>query len=265
MKLHLLSDLHAEFATYEPHAGACAAADVIVLAGDIDIGVEGIAWARRVFDDKPIVYVCGNHEFYSGHWTATLEEMRAAALVHGVQFLEDDRVVISGVRFLGAALWTDFAFFGEKEQPAAMAMYRSGLQDCGSIARRTNSGLREPLQPTDVLLRHRATRSWLERSLSEAFAGPTVVVTHHLPHRKSVAARYASDPLTPGFATNLPESLIARAHLWLHGHTHDSCDYVVEDGERRARVVCNPRGYPMDHRRSCFENGTFDPSLLLEV
>src|SRR5262245_35424804 len=167
MKLHLLSDLHVEFANYEPDARACAAADVIVLAGDIDVGVEGIAWARRTFDDKPVVYVCGNHEFYSGHWTATLEEMRAAALVHGVQFLEDDRVVIDGVRFLGAALWTDFAYLGEREQSVAMAMYRSGLQDCRSIARQTSRGLQESLKPDDVLIRHRASRSWLEQSLCE--------------------------------------------------------------------------------------------------
>lgn len=81
MKLHLLSDLHLEFASYEADTGALAAADVIVLAGDIHVGVEGIAWARRAFESKPIVYVCGNHEFYSGHWTATLEE---CVLLHGL-------------------------------------------------------------------------------------------------------------------------------------------------------------------------------------
>jgi hypothetical protein len=146
-----------------------------------------------------------------------------------------------------------------------MAMYRSGLQDCRSIARLTGHGPHEPLRPADVLVRHRSTRNWLEQRLSEAFSGPTVVVTHHLPHRKSVAARYAFDPLTPGFASNLPESLIARADLWLHGHTHDSYDYVIEDGSRHARVVCNPRGYPLDRHCSRFENGAFDPALLLEI
>ncbi|WP_427914829.1 metallophosphoesterase [Ramlibacter sp. MMS24-I3-19] len=265
MKLHLLSDLHIEFADYEPDARACAAADVIVLAGDIDVGVKGIAWARRVFANKPVIYVCGNHEFYSGHWTATLEELRAAALMHGVQFLEDDQVVIGGVRFLGAALWTDFAYLGEQERPAAMAMYRSGLQDCRLIARQTSTVGRDPLQPSDVLLRHRTSREWLQRALSAAFSGPTVVVTHHLPHRKSVAARFELDPLTPGFASNLPESLITRADLWLHGHTHDSCHYVVTEGAVHARVVCNPRGYPLDRRRSRFENKDFESALLLEV
>ena len=30
----------------------------------------------------------------------------------------------------------------------------------------------------------------------------------------------------------------SRAQLWIHGHTHDSFDYVVNG----TRVVCNPRG-----------------------
>jgi Icc-related predicted phosphoesterase len=32
----------------------------------------------------------------------------------------------------------------------------------------------------------------------------------------------------------------ARPALWLHGHTHGSCDYKLGD----TRVVCNPMGYP---------------------
>jgi hypothetical protein len=44
--------------------------------------------------------------------------------------------------------------------------------------------------------------------------------------------------------------------VWIHGHTHDSCDYVEEG----TRVVCNPRGY------GPFElNAAFDPILTIEV
>ena len=40
--------------------------------------------------------------------------------------------------------------------------------------------------------------------------------------------------------------------VWIHGHTHESCDYV----EQGTRVLCNPRGY------GPFElNATFDPML----
>jgi hypothetical protein len=44
MKIRVLSDLHLEFAGWTPPP---ADADVIVLAGDIHVGVRGIEWARR--------------------------------------------------------------------------------------------------------------------------------------------------------------------------------------------------------------------------
>jgi hypothetical protein len=46
------------------------------------------------------------------------------------------------------------------------------------------------------------------------------------------------------------------AVLWIHGHTHESFDYVVNG----TRVVCNPRGYaPRDL------NPAFDPGLTVDV
>ena len=43
MKLHILSDLHLELFKFEPDPAAVAAADVIVLAGDIHKGIRAIA------------------------------------------------------------------------------------------------------------------------------------------------------------------------------------------------------------------------------
>jgi predicted phosphodiesterase len=61
MRIRVLSDLHLEFREWNPPK---ADADVVVLAGDIHVGVKGIEWARRSFPAIPIVYVPGNHEFY---------------------------------------------------------------------------------------------------------------------------------------------------------------------------------------------------------
>ena len=61
MKLHVLSDLHLEFADFTPASNT---ADVIVLAGDIGLRAEGVTWARKSFPDQEIIYVAGNHEFY---------------------------------------------------------------------------------------------------------------------------------------------------------------------------------------------------------
>jgi predicted phosphodiesterase len=97
MRIQLLSDLHNEF--YR-HSGAPdiadSDADVVILAGDIDVGVHGLTWAiseaQRL--DKPIIYVAGNHEFYH-HDLALLEELRQiAAGNERVHVLENDEVVI---------------------------------------------------------------------------------------------------------------------------------------------------------------------------
>jgi hypothetical protein len=49
-----------------------------------------------------------------------------------------------------------------------------------------------------------------------------------------------------------------RAQLWIHGHTHDSFDYVCNG----TRVVCNPRGYAID---GIPENPRFDPALTIDI
>jgi Icc-related predicted phosphoesterase len=267
MRLHVLSDLHCEFAAFLPDAAAAACADVVILAGDIGLGVAGIEWAARAFDGKPVVYVCGNHEFYGQHWDSTLMEMRVAAERSGVHFLEDDAVVIDGVRFLGTALWTDFCLYGRQRQDASMHLFRNGLNDCRKISAATPLSPEAQLTPAMVLKRHERSRAWLREQLARKFDGKTVVVTHHAPSSRSVAPRYQGDPLTPGFATELPQQMFEEVALWVHGHMHDSCAYgvAVEGHASSCRVVCNPRGYPMDRRGSQFENPQFDPALLIEV
>ena len=63
MKIHILSDLHIEFADYEIQV---LDADVIILAGDIQNGMKGLKWATKLLNDTEahIIYIAGNHEFY---------------------------------------------------------------------------------------------------------------------------------------------------------------------------------------------------------
>lgn len=74
----VLSDLHTEFEKLTPSL-VVSEADVVVLAGDIGTNARGVEWARSAFS-CPVIYVPGNHEFYSkGRLDRTLEKMRAAA------------------------------------------------------------------------------------------------------------------------------------------------------------------------------------------
>jgi Icc-related predicted phosphoesterase len=230
MKLHILNDLHIEFAEFAPPATD---ADVVVLAGDIGVGMEGLRWAAARFPDRPVVYVPGNHEFYH-HDLVLIDELKSRAPDH-IHVLNDEQVVIDGVRFLGSILWTDFALFGEADTFFAKQTARRNLSDFSLIR---HHGRR--FTPEDATRLHTASRGWLASMLAESFQGRTVVVTHHAPSSRSVHPRYARDLLSPAFASHL-EMLMdgERAALWVHGHMHDPFDYEICG----TRVVCNPRGY----------------------
>lgn len=265
MKILVLSDLHLEFKRLSCDPCVVASADVVVLAGDIDKGTRALTWISETFPNKPVVYVAGNHEFYDNHWDDTLIALRAEADDRGILFLEQDEVKIGSVRFLGCTLWTDFALFRHPEE--SMRDFAKGLNDCVYIRAGPREDVRgswHKLTPQAVLNRHTANRVWLANMLEAPYAGKTVVVTHHLPSSASVPQRFRSDPLSPGYASELPAELLCAADLWIHGHSHDSCDYIVNCGERATRVVCNPRGYPA-RSASGSENPLFRGDLVIHL
>jgi hypothetical protein len=124
MKLHILSDLHTEFADFVPPETD---ADAVILAGDIGVGVEGVRWAAHYFPVQPVIYVPGNHEFY-GHDIGLTAELQAAA-PDNIAVLIDDVLVLDGVRFLGSTLWTDFKLHGEGEAWFARERARRCMND----------------------------------------------------------------------------------------------------------------------------------------
>lgn len=230
MRIRVLSDLHLEVAPFDPPA---AAADVVVLAGDIGNGAAGVEWAKRHFAG-PVVFVAGNHEPFDAEFHATAAALRAAAAGSNVRVLDCEETVLGGVRFLGCTLWSDFELYGPPGRTVAIESLRRVAPDLRVIAFGDRRFTTE-----DWLALHRVHRAWLEERLAPAHAGPTVVVTHFLPHPGGIAPRFATHPLNPAFASDLGP-LVARAALWIHGHTHAASEYVVGG----TRVVCNPRGYP---------------------
>jgi len=260
LRLHVLSDLHLEVAPFTPPVTA---ADVVVLAGDVHNGTEGLDWAERAFPGRRVVYVPGNHEYYDGELGTTARAVATRAAQLGITLLDNAAAVIDGVRFLGTTLWTDFCLDGAERRDEVMALARPYIVDFRAIRHRDG-----PFTPAASLELHRAARAWLEARLAEPFDGETVVVTHHAPHPGSVHARFADHPANGGFVSNLAP-LMGRAAVWIHGHTHNSFDYRANG----TRVVCNPRGYVLvkrgpDAAQPPFvkaENGEFDPALTLDV
>lgn len=253
LRLNILSDLHLRQGAFTPPRTD---ADAVILAGDVARPEQAIAWARAF--RQPVIYVLGNHEFYGSSLPTALAELQNLAGGTGIRVLDRQALVLDGVRFLGATLWTDFMLAGEgAARERAIAEATRLVRDFSVIDSTENPGTK--FTPPESIRVFRQHAKWLRQELAEPFDGPTVVITHHAPSPRSVHPRFTGSPLNGAFVSDL-EALMGgdRVVLWVHGHTHDSFDYTV----RGTRVVCNPRGYARD---GVNENAFFDPRLVVDV
>ena len=253
MKLNVLSDLHLTREALERPAND---ADVVILAGDIARPKQAISWASGFA--KPVLYVPGNHEFYGNTVAGTLEALETLCAGTQIRVLSNKETVIGNVRFLGTTLWTDFMLFDTSdEREAAIQEAIACMYDFRKIF--VDDAERGLFTPADSVSLFHAQEKWLQNTLAEPHAGPTVVITHHAPFRKSIHSRFSGSLLNACFVSNA-EHLVdgRRVCLWVHGHTHDSFDYFLNG----TRVVCNPRGYAFGTRN---ENSQFDASFSVVV
>lgn len=72
MRIQIISDLHQEFGLSDLNFDS---ADLVILAGDINLGTKGIEWIKKYIPNKPVLYVLGNHEYYKGAYPKTLHKI----------------------------------------------------------------------------------------------------------------------------------------------------------------------------------------------
>lgn len=242
MRIQYFSDIHLEFGNID---WISTDADVVVAAGDIGVGAQGLQWLKKI--PKPVIYVAGNHEFYGYDHGETVKALQEGAARSNVNFLERASVVLGGVRFLGCTLWTELG--GEENDRLVDLMH--SVNDFRKI--RCHG---EALTFSEYVTLHQDCRRWLVKELQQPFDGPTVVITHHAPthwswrESPSNIRRYA-------YCNDLKE--LFHNHeiaAWIHGHVHEVSDYRCAG----AAIVCNPRGYFPDHLVT-----NFDISRIVEI
>lgn len=239
MKVQVFSDLHLDVMPIKKIA-IVDGIDAVIVAGDTCEGaVKAFEHLRRIVPMPiPILMVLGNHEYYRRFVPDELALARSRAAAFNVHLMECDTVVVNGVRFAGATLWTDYQIFGDANQMAAMNACAAGMNDHRRIGWQKQPWQR--FRPQEAALLHHRSKSYLEATLSTGFDGPTVVITHTAVHWNSILPRYRTDPVTAAFVSDMSATIKAfRPTLWVHGHVHNSCDYRV--GE--TRIVCNSHGY----------------------
>jgi Icc-related predicted phosphoesterase len=243
MKILVVSDLHFEFTS---DGGRSLVADfekdvdVLVAAGDIAVG-EGIPEALRLLSQnyKHVVYVPGNHEYYGS------TRSRVRTLIHKACKENDNLYWITGnakriddQRFIGDTLWFP-------KHPTAP---KHNMNDFRLIKDFEEWVYEENRQTVEMLGAHVCSQD--------------IVVTHYLPSYQSVADKYRGSELNAFFVCDM-EHVIRKEQpkLWIHGHTHTSCDYTIEhENGNKTRVVCNPFGYAWHE-----ENPKFDYGKIIEI
>mgnify|MGYP000429725692 CR=1 FL=1 len=254
MKLAIFSDLHNEFTPWTPPE-TVKKADVVILAGDIDVGDKGVLWAAKTFS-QAVIYVPGNHEYYKGVYQSVLKKMREAAIGTNVHLLSNDEVVIDGVQFVGSTLWTDFNLCDTKSMSALFAVEK--MHDYRVI--RFNQGGRfRKLTVGDTVRLHSEAILFLKQQLATSKTNnqDVVVISHHAPKAQSLMPEYKADKLSPVYASNLDAILHEFSpQLWIHGHTHYDVDYQVG----KTRILSNQRGYVPEERVK-----TFNENFLIEI
>lgn len=245
----MVSDLHQEFGEVPLPRVDC---DCVVLAGDVSTKANGLKWIAREITDIPVIYVCGNHEFYGEHYPSLFDKLREQSRGTNIHFLENESVTIRGVRFFGCTLWTDMALMGD---------WMDGAIEAGPVMndyKRVRNAVRgyRRLTPRDTRLAHLASVVALRSFLSSGAPEKSVVVTHHAPSLVSLPEHRRTELISCAYASHL-DALIHefQPRLWVHGHIHHNNDYMIGD----TRVLANPRAYPDK------PNQGFIPDLVVEI
>lgn len=229
----------------------------LILAGDISSNGEQLlgflaACCKRFHS---VLFISGNHEFYKHDFVDYTKELTAALLdgtsyegafanlefaIDGVGYEEMEDL---GVRFIFGTMWGDGGpTLGDQGQ---VGFYLNDFRLISNGASEKGT-TRYRFTVQDMVKVHKAQKAQIRTWLEQPFDGKTVVITHHLPSRRLVSARFwpqdGSDGANGGFVGGCDDILAYEEiapDLWIHGHTHDTIDTHMW----KTRIVCNPAGY----------------------
>lgn len=250
LEFRLMSDVHNEFYDEStqytlPYLGGDENR-VLVIAGDFTMLKRAAksasaltAMAKRF---KAVVYVPGNHEYYGYRIDPIaarkkFQEMNPEGLTN-IHFLIRDSVVIDGVRFVGATLWTNM----DRQSPLVEFHLSQKMNDFKAITyyHQTRQNYQK-FKPHHWILEHQLDLAYIAETV-EISDEPCIVVTHHAPSSQSLDPAFAWDvDGNHGYHSNLEPFIHCHPQIshWLHGHIHHPSDYIIGC----TNVICNPYGY----------------------
>lgn len=256
------SDFHSEHADYfvppmvgDKESNLGIPGDVLPIASLFS--EKGRRFFKSVSEQfENVFYVPGNHEYYGGDLVTSDDKVRKFLEEEGlsnVHYLNPGVVEFEDYAVVGAALWTDFEHGNQKSMKAV----QNQLNDYYCI-RYNNSRL---ITAKDTFNLHREHLEFIMKwaQYFKDCGKKVVVMTHHAPSRTSIHPRWMNTPINGGFVSDLnAEILELEADIWVHGHCHDSFDYMIGN----TRVLCNPRGYAKIQNQAAYETWRDNPDVV---
>lgn len=264
MKVKVVSDLHLEMCEYGgvPDLGS---GEILILGGDILCArhFKKNGTLHQVYNDflqkcinnfDEVLYINGNHEFYSFHYETTFNVLKEH-LPSKIHLLENDYVKINDWIFIGSTLWTDF----RNENALEMMEASRFLNDYKTI--RIGSNYRK-LRPDDTLEFHKKSKQYLLDKLEQFKNEKIWVLTHHAPSYQSIHPKYRMETTNSSYASHLDDLILNNPQIkyFSHGHTHSSFRYHIG----KCEIICNPMGYWNSYNTSGL-NPDFDPNFEVDT
>jgi len=241
MKLQIISDAHLEwqkdygksFIRNMPNYNT----DALVIAGDLT-SYGNLEWTLKELCNKypKVLFVLGNHEFYSSDFVSVMKIMeRISSGLSNLYWLENRKVTIDGVTFIGATLW-----FAETPDSSKYKHYLSDFSEIKNF---------------DPMVYHKSDES--AKFIANNISKGNVVITHHMPSYNSVSEQYKNNVLNIYFVRDMEQEIVTlEPAIWICGHTHISHNYMFHN----TKIICNPFGYA-----NYAENHQFKEALIVEV
>jgi predicted phosphodiesterase len=238
-QIFVISDIHSEF--YEDDEERLLSnlpkikTKFCILAGDVGNVTTQPKLLKSVLLDlktrhEYVLMVPGNHEYYECKYDrdSVLFKLREICDETKTILLFRSNIVIEGINFIGATLWSAIDDYGA-----------SSINDFSSVFK----------HKVDYLEAFIDDYRFIKQALYENIGNvnPTVVITHHLPTVRLIHPRFKKDPINSAFASEILDLLPTRnIRYWFCGHTHEfgQCKY----GD--TQIICNPVGYPGESRRT---------------
>lgn len=249
-KVQLMSDLHLDSARIKIDVSA---SDIVLILGDTTFEDENWYWLFDRLDGKKTIVIPGNHD-YDGHDVATRDEeiKDIAKKYENIYYLNNETVVLDGIRFIGSCLWTDFkADEPYLSQKSSMTL----AQNIAHLKTIAYNGKRLSIE--DIVQLNDKSVKFLEQQLSETSIYPTVVLTHFAPSIQSVSKEYLKGENS--YHVVSLDRLMGLSDYWFHGHIHTSCDYI----HNGTRVMVNARGNSSQYDLN--SNNYFNAQEIIEI